>query len=105
MNNRRVAAPVSPLLKMWNTTHKDIPRAHRIDVALQALEQAQADVFEEEGPGDFSSALDELCAYQSGVEIHARRFQEAMENPSFSPDVRFEAVGQALRLIRVQFGR
>lgn len=90
---------------MWNTQHKPIPRAHRIDTAITALEQAQTEIFDANGPGDYRAALDELSSLHGDLSVYVRRFEEAMTKPAYSPEMRFEAVGQALRLIRVQFGR
>lgn len=89
---------------MWNCSYRYDDRPQRIETALKTLEDAQTAIFDEYGPGDYEKALTELERLSTAVEIHVKRYREAMTRPDMDQALRVEALGQALRLIRIQFG-
>lgn len=90
---------------MWNTQKKAIPRSHIIDVAIADLERAHSGIMSEEGVGDYPEALNALKSQNLAINELIDRFEKAMAHPSYDSATRFEAVGQALRLIKTRLGQ
>ena len=90
---------------MWNAPNKPIPRSQIVDTAIEALEAAHTAMLEEEGPRHLDPHLATLCALHEPIRPYAERFYKAYTHKNYDISTRFEATGQALRLLKVQFGR
>lgn len=89
---------------MWNCPTKAIPREHLLRNALEALERVQAAMLCEDFLPDYEEALRVIRKHGCLEERYLKRFEIALRDPRLSPDMRYEATGQAIRLMRRQLG-